>query len=176
LTKTILSGVMAATLGLMPVMASASSCFTESEWKAAHVRVLQTELQVTALECVNLPDYKYDTQYNAFIAKFSDRLQANASVFKAHFKRIGASDREMDRYVTKIANDASTRGMSSTTPCADAAPLFSQIAALDHDQLEQVALDHVTDKSEIGDLCSVKAPAKPGSGKKSTKKSVAKAQ
>ena len=67
------------------------------------------------------------------------------------------------------------RSMSSTTPCADAAPLFQQVLATDSAGFSQLALDHVADKTEIGgELCVAKAPAKKsGKGKAKAKKTVA---
>jgi hypothetical protein len=171
-----LSGVLAASLALAPVLAHAE-CYTEQEWQAAHVRILQTELNVAQLTCSNVPDHSYDAQYGTFVARFGDRLKSAATELRAHFKRVygGAAEKQLDIFVTRVANEASDRSMSSTTPCADAAPLFQQVLATDSAGFSQLALDHVTDKTEIGgELCVAKAPAakKPAKAKK-VKKTVA---
>ncbi|GGF22610.1 hypothetical protein GCM10011611_30860 [Aliidongia dinghuensis] len=175
MSKRVLSGVLAASLVLASTLAHAE-CYTEAEWQAAHVRILQTELNVAQLTCQNVPDHSYDAQYSAFVARFGDRLKSAASVLRAHFKRVygnAASEKQLDIFVTRVANEASDRSMSSTTPCADAAPLFQQVLATDTGGLSQLALDHVTDKTEIGgELCvAKKAPASRKSGR--TKKTVA---
>lgn len=161
LSKRVLSGVLAASLVLAPALARAE-CYTEAEWQAAHVRILQTELNVAQLTCSNVPDHSYDAQYGTFVARFGDRLKAAATELRAHFKRVygGASETQLDSFVTRVANEASDRSMSSTTPCADAAPLFQQVLATDTTGFSQLALDHVVDKTEIGgELCVAKAPA-----------------
>jgi hypothetical protein len=173
-----LSGVLAASLALAPVMARAE-CYTDAEWQAAHVRILQTELNVAQLTCSNVPDRSYDAQYGTFVARFGDRLKAAATELRAHFKRVygnAASEKQLDAFVTRVANEASDRSMSSTTPCADAAPLFQQVLATDAGGLSQLALDHVTDKTEIGgELCVAKkaAPAPASHKAVKTKKTVA---
>jgi len=156
--KRAVCGLGAAVIGLSPVLASAS-CFTESEWRAAHVRILQTELQVAALECANVAGASYNDQYTAFVARFQERLKANATILKAHFQRSYGGDwgRQLDIYVTKVANDASDRSMQDMKFCANSASVFQQALAIEIPQFEQAALDHVTDHSEVGDEC----PAKP---------------
>ena len=161
LSKRVLSRVLAASLVVAPIVAHAE-CYTEAEWQAAHVRILQTELNVAQLTCSNVPDRSYDAQYEIFIARFGDRLKMAANELRAHFKRLygGASEKRLDSFVTRVANEASDRRMNSTTPCADAAPLFQQVLATDAASFSQLALDHVTDKTEIGgELCIANAPA-----------------
>lgn len=176
LSNRVLSGVLAASLVLAPSLARAE-CYTEAEWQAAHVRILQTELNVAQLTCSNVPEHSYDAQYGTFVARFGERLKVAASELRAHFKRVygGASEKQLDSFVTRVANEASDRSMSSTTPCADAAPLFQQVLATDTAGFSQLALSHVTDKAEIGgDLCVAKAPAAPHKAVKARKTIAAK--
>ena len=169
--------MLAAALAVAPVLAHAE-CYTEAEWEAAHVRILQTELNVAQLTCSNVPGHSYDTDYGTFVARFGDRLKAAATELRAHFKRVyggAASEKQLDAFVTRVANEASDRSMSSTTPCADAAPLFQQVLATDAAGLPRLALAHVTDKTEIGgELCVAKSTPKKRSTKSTkTKKTVA---
>jgi hypothetical protein len=156
--KQIIGGIVAASLALAPAFANAA-CFTDAEWRAAHVRVLQTDLQVAALECTNVAGHSYNDEYNTFIARMSDRLRVEATELKAHFYRVfgRTADREIDNFVTKVANDASGRSMEDMSFCANSAPLFQTALAIETPELEQAALDHVTDHSAIGELC----PASP---------------
>ena len=177
MSKRVLSSVLVASLVLAPTLARAE-CYTEQEWQAAHVRILQTELNVAQLTCSNVPDHSYDAQYGTFVARFGDRLKAAGTALRAHFRRVygGASEAQLDRFVTRVANEASDRSMSSTTPCADAAPLFQQVLATDNAGFSQLALDHVVDKHEIGgELCVAKGPAAKtkSAAKAKSKKTVA---
>ena len=169
--------MLAASLALAPALARAE-CYTEQEWQAAHVRILQTELNVAQLTCSNVPDHSYDAQYGTFVSRFGDRLKAAATELRAHFRRVygGAAEKQLDIFVTRVANEASDRSMSSTTPCADAAPLFQEVLATDSAGFSKLALDHVTDKTEIGgELCVAKGSGgkKAGKPKAKAKKTVA---
>ena len=180
--RRIICGAGAAVIAAAPLMANAGACFTESEWRAAHVRILQTELQVAALECANVRGASYNDQYTTFIQRFQDRLKANANLLKAHFQRLygAGSGHELDIFVTKVANDASSRSMSDMKFCANSATAFQSALAIDKPQFEQAALDHVTDHSEVGDECpaptkatqvaakTTPAAAKPAVPKKAT--------
>jgi hypothetical protein len=171
--KRVISSLIVSSLTLSPALANAA-CFTDTEWRAAHVRVLQTDLQVAALECANVEGHSYTNEYNTFIARMSDMLVIEAKRLKAHFQRAfgGASGRELDTFVTKVANDASGRSMQDMAFCANSASLFQNALAIEKPQLEQAALDYVTDHSAIGDECPAAAPA----SKKSTKKVAAAVQ
>jgi hypothetical protein len=153
-------GLGAAVIAFSPVLASAG-CFTESEWRAAHVRVLQQELQNAALQCANVDGASHTDEYTAFVARFQDRLKANATALKAHFMRLfgGAGVHELDIYVTKVANDASDRSMQDMKFCANsAAALFQSALAVEKAQFEQFAVDRVSDHSEVGEECPATAP------------------
>jgi hypothetical protein len=147
-------GLVAASLALTPALANAA-CFTDAEWRAVHVRVLQIDLQVTALECTNVQGHSYNDEYNTFIARMGDRLIEEAKPFKAYFQRVfgRTAERERDIFVTKLANDESGRSMQDMSFCANSASLFQTALAIEKPQLEQAALDHVTDHSAIGELC-----------------------
>jgi hypothetical protein len=150
---------MAASLALAPVIADAG-CFTDSEWKAAHVKVLQLDLQVAALECANVEGASYTDAYNAFIGRFNDRLAVEGKVLRAHFQRVygGASGKELDIFVTKVANYASDRSMQDLSFCANSAGVFKDALAIEKATLEDAALSHVIDHAQIGEICP--APAK----------------
>jgi len=159
--KRAVCGVGAAVIGLSPVLASAA-CFTETEWRAAHGRILQSDLTVAGLECANVTGASHNDEYAAWVAQFQDRIKANGTILKAHFQRVYGGDwnRQLDIFVTKLANNASDRSMQDMKFCADAGTLFHQAMAVEKAQFEQVAVDRVTDHSEIGDECPA-APAKP---------------
>ncbi len=99
--------------------------------EAMHVRLLQTELMVAALQCRNNPAYDFSAKYNNFVMQFSSPLTQNANVLKDHFrKNFGANHMtQLDRYMTRIANDAGQRGMHAGF-CQNMAPMFEQVLAL----------------------------------------------
>lgn len=180
MTKAFLHAALAASFVLAPTLAEArsSSCFTQSEWQAAHVRILQTELQVAALECANVPQRDYSGQYNTFVTRYHQQLAENGKILTAHFRRVygKASGSQLDQFVTKVANDASDRSMTSHTFCADSANLFKDALAMDQATFEQAAVQRISDKSQIdGELCSTasastkKAPAHHAAKKKVVK-------
>jgi hypothetical protein len=159
LLKRVLCGATAASLALAPIFADAG-CFTDAEWRAAHVKALQLDLQVAALECANVQGASYTNEYNSFVTRFNDRLAIEGKQLKAHFQRLykGGSEKELDIFVTKVANDASDRSMKDMSFCANSAGVFKDALAIDAPQLEDAALTHVVDHSEIGEVCV--APAK----------------
>jgi hypothetical protein len=61
-------------------------------------------LMVAALNC----DARQD--YNTFVTKYGSDLQQHGAVMKRHFARTHGkkSEREVDRYLTAAANEAST--------------------------------------------------------------------
>jgi hypothetical protein len=152
-SKRLIHGLVTVALALAPV-AGRAGCFTEAEWKAAHVRVLQTDLNVAQLECMDVQGASYNEQYKAFVARFGSRLTANAGLLKAHFH---GAERELDQFITRIANDSSERSMHDMAFCANSAALFQKALALEVSSLESAALDYVTDHDEIGTMC----PAAP---------------
>ena len=162
---------MAASLALAPVIADAS-CFTEAEWNAAHVKALQLDLQVAALECANVEGASYTNEYNSFVTRFNDRLAAEGKILRAHFQRIfgGGSVKELDIFVTKVANYASDRSMQDMSFCANSAGVFKDALAIETPALEDAALLHVVDHAQIGEMC----PAAPAA--KHTKKAKTAAQ
>ena len=93
--------------------------------EAMHVRLLQTELMVAALQCRNNPAFDFSSKYNNFVMQFSSPLTQNANVLKDHFrKNFGANHMtQLDRYMTRIANDAGQRGMIAGY-CQNIAPMF----------------------------------------------------
>jgi hypothetical protein len=169
--KTLQCVLTAASLIAAPMAANAE-CFTQAEWQAAHVQLMQRTLQVAALECANVPGHSYSDQYNAFIARFSDRLRVDGVVFRQHFHRVygAGADNHMDQFVTRLVNDASAKSMNSVTYCADptTAQMFKAALAVNVGQFEQVALTAVPD-DEIGVECPARTVGVRVSAHKSTK-------
>jgi hypothetical protein len=161
-----LCGAVIGSLVFAPAIANAS-CFTDAEWRAAHVKAMQLDLQVAALECADVQGASYTNEYNSFVQRFNDRLAAEAKILKAHFQRVfgGQSGKELDIFVTNVANAASDRSMKDMSFCANSAGMFRDALAIEKPALEDAALQHLADHSEIGELC----PAAPAPKHKKTK-------
>jgi hypothetical protein len=130
--------------------ANAAGCYGPAELSAVQVRMLQSELMVGALACRDSnPELGMVAQYNSFVHRLGDRLVRHSKVLQAHFsKQYGAtSRRELESFVTALANDASKRSMTSATYCQGAAELFRNVAGLEQRDLERFS---ATRAAEIG--------------------------
>lgn len=159
--RRVLSGAIAASLVLAPAIADAS-CFTDAEWKAAHVKALQLDLQVAALECANVEGASYTNEYNSFVTRFNARLAAEGKILRAHFQRVfgTSSGKELDIFVTKVANNASDRSMQDMSFCANSADTFKAALSIETPALEEAALQRVVDHDQIGEVCPAESAKK----------------
>jgi ribosomal protein L35AE/L33A len=83
---------------------SAPSCVSVNERTSMDARIVKEYLMVAALNC----DARQD--YNAFINKYNVDLAQHGRVMKRRFAQTHgnkAAEREVDRYVTAAANEAS---------------------------------------------------------------------
>lgn len=107
----------------------AAMCALPSEQVALNSRVLQSELMVAALTCGERK------RYNTFVRKFENQLVAYGRALRQYFKRAhGSNGRyEIDRFVTRLANDASERSLATSTArfCTDAVSLFDRVLDVD---------------------------------------------
>ncbi len=110
----------------------AGECAAPADAAALQARAWQTELMVAALAC------RQRDSYNAFVERFRPALQREAQAFKAYFRRAhgAAAERAIDRYVTRLANNASQRSnVDRAGFCAAAAKDFEALSALDPAEL-----------------------------------------
>jgi hypothetical protein len=86
-----------------PALAAAPRCVTTHERASLDARLVKEYLMVAALNC----DARQ--QYNSFVTKYEPDLKNHAVVLRRHFARAygSKSEREIDRYVTAAANEAS---------------------------------------------------------------------
>jgi hypothetical protein len=127
----------AALLTALSAMASPSSAQPANarEQAALDVRYLQTELMVAALSCGRTD---FHTRYNTFVAKFGSALKRHSNVMKAYFNRQYGSQgtKQLDAYVTRLANEASLRSMQQVSFCQDSSVLFERVTAIDAPSLD----------------------------------------
>jgi hypothetical protein len=101
-------GAAAVVLGALAGSAGAVKCADRVERESLNVRQLQTQLMVAALSC------NQRTGYNAFVRRFRPALADHSDVMQGYFHRIfgNRSPREINAYVTRLANEASALSIS----------------------------------------------------------------
>jgi hypothetical protein len=105
------------------------------EQAALDVRYLQTELMVAALSCGRPEFHKH---YNTFVTKFAPALKRHGAALKTYFSRQYGSQgtKQMDTYVTRLANEASLRSMQQPSFCTDSVILFDRVTKLESASLD----------------------------------------
>lgn len=96
------------------------------ETAAINARLLQTEMMVAALACDLRP------RYNKAMRTFQNQLVGHGKVLRSIFRRdYGASaQRRLDKYITQLANDASSRSnYDRIAYCRTAMELFDDVLA-----------------------------------------------
>lgn len=97
-----------------------------NETAAVNARLLQTEMMVAALACDLRP------QYNRAVRTFEKELVGHGKVLRRMFRRShgAAAQRHLDKYITRLANEASARSnYDRATYCRTAASLFGDVLA-----------------------------------------------
>lgn len=144
-----------------PAPAPASKeCRPSPEETALHVRALKEEMMVGALSC----DSRIG--YNEFVRKFEPQLKTSGARMKAAFRSHGGES-EMDRFNTKLANEAMRQHMEKGTPvfCADSKKLYDEVLALHGDALNDYALKRpVPIASPVRPSCPTKTAAAEPAG------------
>ncbi|MEP4379037.1 MAG: hypothetical protein ABJ215_00040 [Alphaproteobacteria bacterium] len=91
---------------------------------AVRARVVQSEMMVAALSC------GLRNQYNAVVAEFETELVSHGRVLRSMFTRTHGAGGQLalDRFVTKLANDASSRSNRARHAyCASAKRSFAEV-------------------------------------------------
>jgi hypothetical protein len=114
--------VPAATAQAVPCPATGAGKLSKGDI-SIEVRRLQTKLMVAALSC------RARSDYNEFIMTHRPSLQSYGKAIKAEFRRRygRAGSKELNRFVTRLANEASARSNADRAAfCADASALFAK--------------------------------------------------
>ena len=139
LSRLTVTAVLCGLLSASPALAG-SACFNAEEAKAGHLRTLQQEFNVAALNCQssdpNDPTPSIHDRYNSFVSKFGGKLSENAHAVRAHFQRAGGN---LDNWMTRVANDAGQRVMSDPDYCQRASDNLDKALALQPHELDSFA-------------------------------------
>ncbi len=152
--RVMLGAVAAFTAG--PALAQA--CLQPAEQQGFHVRALQSQLMVAALACGKQDDY------NAFVRKFQPALASSYNSIQGHYRRTmgaGPGQRELDQYITQLANAQSQDGIRAGTHyCPLVTPLFQMaLAQSDVTGLANFAVERNIVNPVSASECSAAAPA-----------------
>ena len=153
----ILSAVAVLALAALPTAASPGTrpCLSGQEQAAVHVRLLQTELMMAGLSCGRT---EYVSRYNLFVQKFRPQLVSHATALKDYFaRRYGAGGtRQLDSFVTKVANAASQRSMTAPDFCTAAGKLLDAVLVAEPAQLAELSARQAFAATSGFEACSPK--------------------
>lgn len=123
-------------VGSFPALAG--ECAPPEVVKATQVRQLQTQLMVAALKCSHMPEHA--ASYNSFVRSFGSQIAESASVLMAHFKRTSPTpQKSFDRFITQLANDASTYSINAPDFCDAVGSTFASARTLKGSELQPFA-------------------------------------
>ncbi len=132
----------AALAALLAGPANALICPAPAEQNSLTVRALQAKLMVAALSCSARDDY------NAFVRRYEPLLANHAISLRSWFRKKygGSQNREINRFVTLLANDASMQSIRDRSEfCAGSHAAFSALLAAPSQQssftLQTVAVE-----------------------------------
>jgi hypothetical protein len=151
--------------GLAVVMggpAVAQTCAQPSERLGFDVRLVQSQLQVAALQCRDVPGFaNLEDQYRSFVQRFQNEFRTSATGLQAYFRRTAGNNhtRALDSYITNLAQAQAAEGSSQGTHyCPLVAPLFR--AALSANGLNGLAqLSH--ERNLLNTVAVTPCPASP---------------
>ncbi len=136
--------------GMISGSAYAAGCDDSKDKAAFHVRSLQTELMVAALTC-GAKDH-----YNAFVVKFQNVLIDNGHALKKQFRLVHGStaERELNAYVTALANRASQRSINKRDNyCSRAQRTFATMGVMSPKELGTYAMKRLTGDVDVPSSC-----------------------
>ncbi len=149
--KTLFGVTMGLVLGTGSV--AYALCATPTDREAFHVRALQTDLMVAALTC----DVRDD--YNEFANTHKNVLVKHGRALKQTFHAIhgaSAGERELNAYITALANRTSQRSISARTAyCDQADRTFDAVTQMASNDLVSFSMDRPRAEVDVPGSCRV---------------------
>lgn len=154
-----------------PALASSAECLSASDRNAVQIRQMHVQLMVAALKCddsLGLRD-----SYGAYVNKHNSVLSGNAQSLRSLFQKAygGDSSRQFDRFITRLANDASSQAQTQMGYCETNLDLLQKAMALPANQVDDLAREVVTVPAEVG-RCTKTEQRKAEAPKKTPEKAV----
>jgi len=119
---TLVAGVAA--MALMTTAASATEISVSPKERASlEMRLMQSELMVAALSCSSAD------RYNAFVTRYKTELVDYGKTMQKLFKRVhgGNAFKQINAFVTRVANEASLKMAQNSHFCEDASRTFQAL-------------------------------------------------
>lgn len=146
---------LAATAAATAMVATSAQagCWSEAEYRAAHVKELEVMLLVESLKCRATPA-NFIEDYNRFIEVSRPTLTKVNATMKGHFAgEVGArgADNAFDSYLIKVANR-----YGGASACADMAAITKDAVASggSHEAIYKVAVTFQAIPTVPGQVCS----------------------
>ncbi len=102
-----------------------TSCLSPTETRVVRLRMFRADLAVAALSC------HQQTQYNNLVTRHQDELVRQGQALRALFQRIhhANAERELNRFITHLANRASLKRLEQPRYCQDMNRVFQEAQA-----------------------------------------------
>lgn len=154
-----------------PAMASSAECLSASDRNAVQIRQMHVQLMVAALKCDDSMGLR--DSYGAYVNKHNSVLSGNAQSLRSLFQKAygGDSSRQFDRFITRLANDASSQAQTQMGYCESNLELLQKAMALPANQVDDLAREVVTIPAEVG-RCVKTEQRKAAAPKKTPEKPV----
>lgn len=102
-----------------------TTCLTPAESHAVRMRMFRAELAVAALSC------QQQSLYNTVVTRHQDELVREGRALRGIFQRVyrAGAERELNRFITHLANRASLKRLTQSTYCQTMARVFREVQA-----------------------------------------------
>lgn len=149
--------------------AVAQVCAQPAERLGFEVRLVQSTLQVAALQCRDVAGFRnLEDQYRAFVQRFQGEFATSSRGLQSYFRRTSGAQytRALDSYITQLAQAQAAEGSGhGNLYCPNIAPLFSAALA----QPNLAALAELSTERNLLNIMAVtpcpppapRAPARP---------------
>ncbi len=108
-------------------------CVSGDVESALELRMLQTDLMVSALSC------KQSANYNAFVKGDQKTLMWAHKTLQGYFRKRGG-EKSLNAFITKMANESSRRSVADIARfCADTGVVYGRVLAKDRGDLRAFA-------------------------------------
>jgi len=103
-----------------------SGCLTPTEGLNIRLRYFRADMAVAALTCNQKP------LYNRFVSRHQAELVSGGQALRSMFSRLyqSAATKELNRFITHLANQASMRSLAATNYCKSMASIFETTLSL----------------------------------------------
>lgn len=133
----LVAGTLAAILSFGTAAQACLNDVVPDHTLALSVRTLQSDLMVSALSC------NERARYNGFAVQYRSELQTHGTALKAYFKKLhgGGANRELNTYVTDLANYAAVRHAEDANAfCGGTDSAFRALQLDSNADIQKVAL------------------------------------